>query len=357
MRIRFKPVNYLKPYLVRDDILGHKIQHNSAGHDSWGYRNRIVPKRVDIVAIGDSMTYGVSATADNSWPALLQKYTGKVVYNLSLGGYGPTQYYHLLSNNALKLNPSVVITGFYYGNDLNDTINMVNKSSYWKNFLYNNTHGKNMFVENTGGVSTENVKIEEDESHKFMGNMRNLLSHHSVLYRAITFNLVDIARFLEMKFYYGNKRDLSILDIDKPKIYTGFDPIITLKTENLEDPNIREGINMSLKLFIHMNSICKSNGIRFVVLLIPTKESVHSKYIKGNKSLKNSEIIDTVLNYESIINEFFKEEFKNNNISFVDLLEDLRSAVDKKQIYNSNEDVHPNKYGYEIIARALHQSL
>jgi lysophospholipase L1-like esterase len=355
LRRIFKPVNYLKPYLVRDDILGHKIKPNSAGHDSWGYRNTTVPNRADIVAIGDSMTYGVSATADNSWPALLQKYTGKVVYNLSLGGYSPVQYYYLLSNNALKLNPSIIITGFYYGNDLLEAKNMVDKSSYWKSLVYNNTYEKSISIENMSEVTIENVKIEEDESRKFMGNMRNLLSHYSVLYRIITFNLADFARFLEVKFYYGDRYNLSILDINKPKIHTAFSPIYIFKNENLEDVNVQEGINISLKLFIDMNSICKSNGIHFVVLLIPTKENVYSKYIKENKSLKNSDIIDNILNYESIINSFFKEEFKNHNILFVDVLEDLRNAVDKKRIYNSNEDGHPNEYGYEIIARALYQ--
>ena len=305
LRRIFKPVNYLKPYLIRDDILGHKIKPNSAGHDSLGYRNRIVPNRADIVAIGDSMTYGVSATADNSWPALLQKYTGKVVYNLSLGGYSPVQYYYLLSNNALKLNPSIIITGFYYGNDLFEAKNMIDKSSYWKNLIYNNTFEKNIPIENMSDVATENSTIEEDESRKFMGNMRNLLSHYSVLYRIITFNLGDFARFLEIKFYYGNRHNISILDINKPKIHTGFSPISTFKAENLEDINVQEGINISLKLFIDMNSICKSNGIHFIVLLIPTKENVYSKYIKENKSLKNSDIIDNILNYESIINSFF----------------------------------------------------
>src|SRR5690242_9049481 len=85
-RAVLNPVNYLEPYLVKDDILGHKILPNSGGHDSWGFRNKSVPISAKIVTIGDSQTYGISATASNSWPAQLQLLMHEGVYNLSLGG-------------------------------------------------------------------------------------------------------------------------------------------------------------------------------------------------------------------------------------------------------------------------------
>src|SRR5215472_7496440 len=103
LRIVFYPVDYLEPYLVEDDLLGVKVKPHSSGHDSWGYRNKLVPTSADIVTIGDSQTYGISATAADSWPAKLHQLIHKDVYNLSLGGYGPLEYLYLLENKAFKL--------------------------------------------------------------------------------------------------------------------------------------------------------------------------------------------------------------------------------------------------------------
>lgn len=90
-RIFLDPIDYLKPRKISDEILGFKLGPNSGGHDSWGYRNRSVPDRADIVAIGDSHTYGISAKASDTWPSFLEKLSGEKTYNLSLPGYGPVE--------------------------------------------------------------------------------------------------------------------------------------------------------------------------------------------------------------------------------------------------------------------------
>ncbi len=113
-RIIFDPIDYLKPERIPDDILRFKILPNTGAHDSWGYRNKSVPSTADIVAIGDSNTYGISAAATNSWPSVLGQMTGKVVYNISLGGYSPVEYFYLFNDKAIKLNPCLVIVGFYF---------------------------------------------------------------------------------------------------------------------------------------------------------------------------------------------------------------------------------------------------
>jgi len=71
-RLFLYKVDYLQPYSYSDDKLGFAIKPYSAGHDKWGFRNRVFPDLVDIVAIGDSMTYGNCALSSYSWPALLE---------------------------------------------------------------------------------------------------------------------------------------------------------------------------------------------------------------------------------------------------------------------------------------------
>ncbi|ETW93845.1 MAG: hypothetical protein ETSY1_37490, partial [Candidatus Entotheonella factor] len=136
LRVTVAPVNYLRPKVVPDDILNHKIPPYSGGHDAWGFRNPSVPTTADIVTIGDSMTYGTLATATHSWPSRLQTYTGMAVYNLGLGAYGPAQYLYLLEHKALSLKPSLVIVGLYFGNDFYNAYEITYKYDYWR-FLRN----------------------------------------------------------------------------------------------------------------------------------------------------------------------------------------------------------------------------
>src|SRR5688572_18575094 len=74
MRLVFEPVDFLSPYMVVDNVLRHRVEPHSGGHDVWGFRNKSVPSRADIVAIGDSLTYGVAAPATHSWPAALGRH-------------------------------------------------------------------------------------------------------------------------------------------------------------------------------------------------------------------------------------------------------------------------------------------
>ncbi len=95
-RLFLHEVDFLQPDLIPHPVLGRIIAPGTAGHDAWGFRNRQVPDRATIVAVGDSMTYGISATAQESWPSWLARLSGLDVYNLSLGGYGPTDYQELV---------------------------------------------------------------------------------------------------------------------------------------------------------------------------------------------------------------------------------------------------------------------
>ncbi len=52
---------------------------------------------------------------DQSWPYVLGKLTGRSVYNMGMGGYGPNQYFYLSNTKALALKPRVIIWGLYMG--------------------------------------------------------------------------------------------------------------------------------------------------------------------------------------------------------------------------------------------------
>ena len=123
---------------IDDKILGHRPNPKYPEHDENGFRNEAVPQKVDIVAMGDSQTYG--AGIKRPWPQQAQDLAGAglTVYNMSFGGYGPVHSLVLL-DEALELKPKVIIEAFYAGNDLFDSFNI---SYYFNDFDFLKTHDK-----------------------------------------------------------------------------------------------------------------------------------------------------------------------------------------------------------------------
>src|SRR5271169_4157262 len=117
-RLVLNPADFLRLDVVGDPVLGAVPSHDAmAAFDGWGFRNRKVPETSDIVAVGDSHTYGNTARMVDSWPYVLGLLTGREVYNMAMGGYGPNQYFYLSKTKALGLKPRLIIWGLYMGDD------------------------------------------------------------------------------------------------------------------------------------------------------------------------------------------------------------------------------------------------
>ena len=131
-RLFLNPSDFLHLEVVHDDVLGMVPSPSAmAGFDKWGFRNRSVPETVDIVAVGDSHTYGNTAKMVESWPFVLGQLTGRSVYDMALGGYGPNQYFYLSNTKALSLKPRMIIWGLYMGDDFEGAYSMTYGLDHW----------------------------------------------------------------------------------------------------------------------------------------------------------------------------------------------------------------------------------
>jgi len=349
LRKLFDPVDYLQAQLIPDDILGHRVRPDR--YDSWGFRNKAVPASVKVVAIGDSQTYSILTTASDSWPGKLQKLTGQDVYNLSLGGYGPVQYYQLLKDKAFQLNPSLVIVGFYFGNDIFDAYNMVYTKDYWR-------HLRRPDLVIGAEPSVQISKPATPREHKFLGGIRNWLAENSILYRISVFSFGNVFQFLEVKYSRSTiDPDITILENKEAQIRTAFRPLEELHGLDLQDARVQEGLRLTLQLFREMRDLCSERGVEFVVVLIPTKESVFAEYIAENKDIRNSNIINQLLGNEREASRLSKSYFNEHGITYIDVLPDIRRALPKTNPYPRNLDGHLNPTGNEAVARAIQNTL
>src|SRR2546421_479270 len=72
------------------------------------------PGTAETVAIGASQAGGVTARGAERWPAELAARSGRTVYSMATGGYGPVQY-AVLAEEAAALHPRVVFVALYFG--------------------------------------------------------------------------------------------------------------------------------------------------------------------------------------------------------------------------------------------------
>lgn len=348
VRIVLPKVNYLQPYLYSDYRLNYVIKPYSAGHDKLGFRNTFIPKQVDIVTIGDSQTYGVSATMDNSWPALLQEKINKTIYNMSVCGYGPVQYYYLLKQIAFSLKPKFIIVGFYLGNDLCDTYDLIYNYQYWDNLK-----DKTIPYENKHLIGEKSVIEDYRNPNVKFSILRSWLAHNSVLYRIlINSSFGENFRWKEnLSMNDFGKKIIFLID-NEHNIKTAFWYKGWLECLDITNPMINEGLLKSLLLFKMMHQLCAKENIKLLVVVIPTKESVYSKYIKV-QSNEGYDMIRKQIKYEAIITKIIREQFSSDNIDCFELLPAMQTHIGGPQLYPASTDGHPNKYGYGVMAGAI----
>lgn len=98
--------------------------------DLLGFRNLAVPNRADVVAIGDSQTYGINVAFEQSWPRVLAENLSVPVYSMAMGGWGAVQYTDML-RKALAFEPRVAIVAFYAGNDAMESFRLAYGVAHW----------------------------------------------------------------------------------------------------------------------------------------------------------------------------------------------------------------------------------
>src|SRR5262249_38367201 len=327
VRFALTASDYLTVEMVSDEVLGAvPSRHTRAGgYDSWGFRNRHVPDSSDVVAIGDSHTYGNTARMDDAWPAVLERLSGRSVYNMGLGGYGPNQYFHLLQTKAIKLKPQTIVVGLYMGDDFENAFLITYGLDHW---AYLRTLPKEKV----------NFDIwEAPTAPTWQKKIRIWLSRHSVIYQLV-FHGPLLGRFqgeTQIKYAPQFSDRATALIIPEKNILEGFLPTGILRRLDQESESVREGMRITFKLLAEMNEISRQNNAQFVVAVIPTKEMVFAEYLEHNSQLPLSDVVDKVISNERSAREKTFEFLKHSQIAYVDTLPALRRSL-SQELYASD---------------------
>jgi hypothetical protein len=347
--------------MVPDPLFGMRPVPNTTGHDANGFRNDAIRPRVDIVALGDSQTWGVNVQSVDSWPRQLEKISGTSVYNMGVGGYGPVQYW-ALTDKALEFSPRILVVGLYLGNDLYDAYALV-----YANDAYANLRAKPAIEE----IGIDTIKTKSDffwsEEKNFHNNYgRSSPSGWSLWLREHS----AIGRLLNRDGLWPGATDVDY-EIDRAwaraypdrgaicedaQVRTVFATAYRFTGLNLDEPRVAEGLRITKDALSRTQQKVTSKGAKFLVLVIPTKELAYAELMQQEG--RSTGAYQLLIEMENRVRGDVLSFCAQKGLVCVDTLPSLRSAIARReQIYPSSTESHPNSNGYRVLAEVVNGAM
>lgn len=356
-------VIFSQKYVIRDPRLAHRIAPNAPGHDAKGFRNIGVPDRVDVVALGDSHTWGQNAELAGSWPETLGRTSGRTVYNMGISNYGPVQYW-LLTKEALSLSPRVIVVGLFSGNDLYNAYDVV-----YKRESYLDLRSPNPSSELLTDTIELRAKALQAEMENFQNNVgRNdraawglwLRGHTAIgrlLDRAGVTSSLDRSAWDEIYVRWAQAHPDRAVVYDDGNVNTVITTFYRLGLVNVDDPRISEGRRITLELLRRIKTEADRSGAHLVLLLIPSKEMVFADAVKSRDGGLEP-TYQKLVQMETRIREAVIAECKSTSIEYADALPALAAAIGRReQVYPPLSESHPTTLGYAVIAGVVKKKL
>lgn len=369
------------PYLD-DACLGRRPNPRYGDHDARGFRNAGVPSRADVVALGDSQTYGISARRENAWPQQLARQRGLVVYNMACGGWGPPHYLVLLPQ-ALELHPRLVLLTLYTGNDLWDALEMV----YVRRCVPELTRlavANPGFAERVRAAQRELERVSLDASRWLSpdspgadapvgvrgarARAMGLVREHSRLWgawRALRSALparpldedppsAEQAEVLWRRLRAGAAGSSQVAACEAHGVRTLLDVGYRLRAF---DPELwPEGLRLALAALEIAHERLNAAGVRSLVVLIPTKELVFHGLCPADVRARGA--YEQLQEREARARQQAQARLSARGIAWIDTAPALEAALRAGvAAYPQTSDSHPNAAGYAALARAVASSL
>jgi len=365
----------LVPLEVKDPVLGVRGNPSYPSHDRRGFRNPSVPKQALIITLGDSQTYGVGVVPEEAWPKQLEKIHHATTYSMAFGSYGPTHFL-LLLEEAIALDPKLVIAAFYSGNDLYDSYGLVHKRGRLPELLTTRADILRRIAE-ADKLEPIGEKISSLFRSALLWNEKPPPLPQSTLDRLVSqYELIRLGREVIRLFKNAENSDLhdprqfdeayweTVREQSSEKsghrvifqsgvLRTVFTPRYRLGGVDLRDPRIEEGLQIALGAIERINTRLKSVDIPLLVLLIPTKELVFQPLVAVNAT-PTVEAYRILIENEEEIWRRTKTTLNKLGIRYLDTLPALRTLVNKDiQPYPVSWDGHMNAIGHRVVANLV----
>lgn len=368
-----------EPAFVPDPVLGIRPNPRYGDHDSWGFRNAGEPERADVVALGDSQTYGVSATRDDAWPQQLGRRLGRRIYNMGCGSWGPGQYIPLLPKVA-ALRPTVVVASLYTGNDLWDMLEMAYLRQTIPELQPLARHDVALRAQvalarealvSSGERAARLLGVPSSAASRVAskpqqaGGLVGLLRQRSRLWGAC--RALKAAIWSPRRAPMAVATDpewralLSAAADDQSVAVCGTGPTRTLldagyRAQALAEDLWPEGLRLAIETLVLVRDRLAKQGIALVVLLIPTKELAY--FDACDEAQRQRSEYGRLVAAERQARAEATRTLTQRGLIVVDTLPGLERGLGAGlSAYPASIDSHPNAVGYGIIADVIDKEL
>ena len=319
--------------------------------DAEGFRNAAVRSKIDVAALGDSFTEGGMSPASETWPAQLEKLTGRIVQNYGTAGWGPQQELYALRDYAIRHQPRVTVLAFFAGNDLPDA----EEFDHWQRF--SDEHGGG---EKAGWKITESFQNYETVYiwSILQTGSRSILQRNarSAADEAQAPDSAASARFEEGMFSIpvGGK----VLHFAWAPWYL---PRLAWSHSQFEQSR---GWELARTTLVEINRTCAENGGRFVLMFIPSAEQVYWPLAERSFGpaafqealafyMRSWMSVEKIRANRLVQNQMLADFCAKENIPMHDLTPALQQKVESGTAVYFSDDEHWNAAGQEVAASEL----
>jgi hypothetical protein len=305
-------------------LLGYTLDPANKEIDADGFRNPAADNHYDIVVIGDSHTQGFNVKSGESWPQQLADMLEVAVYNAGIGGYN-IYHYPYLAELAKEKSPALVLLALLPYNDL---LRSTPATEY---------------LESIPSLDLKGVPVKtiEGRFERSSASLKDILQSNLAI--------VSVTSYLNNKRTSNNDSyyDVGGQPVQKKRV------VNHQKYADLSDPVIATSFSNSLVIINYINNNLNQSGIKFGVVIIPSKELVIQEWAQAN----NIPLPDGyhVTNEEALIGAYL-EYFAYSEINFVDatpfVLEAFQADTQFATIFYPRGNGHPFASGYQSYARA-----
>jgi hypothetical protein len=305
---------HLRPNLNLD-ITGHPEFRFHVATNDEGLRDDPMAVPGQIVAIGDSFTFGFGVEAEEAWPARLEILSGDRVANLGWAGWNSYAYPAAIRRHAVPLHADIWLWTFFV-NDLPESA------------------GAEEFI-TSGRTDYKEWAMEAGMAGGAMGFPLNTRTGQL------------IAALLNPDLFLLPDSGSGVFDNGTFRIRYGLYPwMMTDPT----DPKVRRGWELTEAALLQAQSLAAENGAQLVVIFVPSREHVYWPYLEGVMQVVSVAQLDAA---EARLAELSRDA----DIAYLSLLPGfLEQALAGKMLYFPN-DGHWNAQGHDLAAQLIYEDL
>ena len=322
--------NYYSPELTEAPTLAKdvlELKEFSCNIDQHGFRATTAIQDAEVMALGDSFTFGWAVDAENSWVGILEHTRNLPIYNLGIHDASPWQEVELLKfvlrSHATSLKPKTILWMIYEGNDLEGNYDS-------RKPVRRTPRG---YARLTKGTVLQAVL-----------EVPWLLRHESVIARLIHGQLAfrfpgkspngyDAYVIDGIRSWYPFYRSRSL----GPRLfYPQYIEAAAQPASYVHDHPNRPILDT---VFEKMAEMAKEFHFKVVVIIAPTAVRLHGPHFEHFPSISS----------EAYFIDYVSRLSDERGFQTIDLLPELTPYADKELLYFRDDD-HWNKQGHAVVA-------